>query len=77
MDFAPDEKLMHALWGWQDALERKCVEFMLETMSCDTVCLYHAAAQKYGQLQLLSKSLEWLEKCLMSQASVTLLREIR
>ena len=50
---------------------------MMETINKTTVCTYYAAATQYCEDQLQTKCVEWLERRVTSETSVTLLKDIR
>lgn len=50
---------------------------MMETINKTTVCTYYAAATLYCEETLQTKCVEWLERRLTSETSVTLLKDIR
>ncbi|XP_013388946.1 germ cell-less protein-like 1 [Lingula anatina] len=54
----------------------QCAEIMKETISAKTACWYYGAAQMYGQQGVAKKSIQWLEKHVMTMQTTTLLREI-
>ena len=49
----------------------------METINRATVCAYHVAATQYCEVQVQSKCVEWLERRLTSETSVSLLKDIR
>ena len=61
----------------QEGLCQQCVEAMIETIQRETVCAYHTAATQYCETVLQRKCVEWLERRLTSETSVSLLADIR
>ena len=61
----------------KDGLLEKCSEIMVENINADTVCRYYTAAVQYGQLSVVNKCVQWLERRLTSTTTVKLLKEIR
>ena len=61
----------------QEGLCQQCTEAMMETINKTTVCTYYAAATQYCEDQLQTKCVEWLERRVTSETSVTLLKDIR
>ncbi|KAI8521895.1 Germ cell-less protein-like 1 [Branchiostoma belcheri] len=59
-----------------DGLIQQCADIMKETISSKTVCSYHQAAMMYGQGEVTNRCLDWLEKNLMAQQSIPLLKEL-
>ena len=61
----------------QEGLSEQCSEVMMETINRATVCTYQVAATQYCETQVQSKCVEWLERRLTSETSITLLKDIR
>lgn len=61
----------------QDNLVTHCSQLMKETINSQTVCQYYTAAKRYGETELETKCIEWLERGLTSIWTVSLLKEIR
>lgn len=59
-----------------EGLSQQCAEAMIETINRATVCAYHAAATQYCEVKVQSKCVEWLERRLTSETSVSLLKDI-
>lgn len=59
-----------------EGLCQQCTEAMMETINKTTVCTYYAAATQYCEDQLQTKCVEWLERRVTSETSVTLLKDI-
>lgn len=59
-----------------EGLSEQCSEVMMETINRATVCTYQVAATQYCETQVQSKCVEWLERRLTSETSVTLLKDI-
>ncbi|XP_062514083.1 germ cell-less protein-like 1 [Corticium candelabrum] len=59
-----------------DGLLQGCVEFMSENIIAKTVCSFYKAGQMYCLKTVEAKCFEWLEHCLLTSQSVTLLQEL-
>lgn len=57
-------------------LSEKCAEVMMETINRATVCTYCLAATQYCEATVKSKCVEWLERRLTSETSISLLKDI-
>lgn len=59
-----------------EGLCQQCSQAMMETINKSTVCAYYAAATHYCEAELRTKCVEWLERRLTSETSVSLLKDI-
>lgn len=59
-----------------EGLCQQCSQAMMETINKSTVCAYYAAATHYCEAELWTKCVEWLERRLTSETSVSLLKDI-
>uniref|UniRef100_UPI00358F7530 germ cell-less protein-like 2 n=1 Tax=Myxine glutinosa TaxID=7769 RepID=UPI00358F7530 len=59
-----------------DGLLGQCVDLMLSSVTAETVCRYHTAAMRYGQEEIVMKCHEWLQRNLLVEWNVQLLKEL-
>uniref|UniRef100_A0A8C4Q4J9 BTB domain-containing protein n=1 Tax=Eptatretus burgeri TaxID=7764 RepID=A0A8C4Q4J9_EPTBU len=59
-----------------DGLIKQCVDLMLSSVTAETVCRYHTAALRYGQKEVVMECHGWLQRNILVEWNVHLLKEL-